>query len=163
MYRPLATVEVLNLVNGQWSTAVNLPESLHCCSATVHGDQLYVLGATGNNSVYKCSVSALLQTCSHSGDRGVWSKLPDLPVKGSTCVTFCGQLLAVGGESSDKKPTKAVYMYNQATNSWNVISHMIAARSRPFAAVLPNNQLMVVGGTTNKQTDLDSVEFASLI
>jgi N-acetylneuraminic acid mutarotase len=58
-------------------------------------------------------------------------------------------------------------MYNQATNSWNVISHMATARSSCFAiaAVFPN-QLMVVGGegkVNDEWIDLDSVEFGSLI
>ena len=81
-------------------------------------------------------------------------------------MTFCGQLLALGGKDSHNKPTTAVYMYNQATNSWNVISHMATARWGCFAAVLPNNQLMVVGGRTTinaRWTYLDSVEFGSLI
>ena len=81
-------------------------------------------------------------------------------------MTFCGQLLAVGGVGSDNKPTTAVYMYNQATNSWNIISHMTTARKLCFAAVLPNNQLMVVGGEAkidDKWSYLDSVEFGSLI
>jgi serine/threonine protein kinase len=177
-WKRLATVEVLNLETSQWSTAVDLPESLVCCSAAVHGDQLYMLG--NGKSVYTCLVSALLQTCTQkssleertsalslsNSSSGVWSKLPDLPVEQSTCVTFCGQLLAVGGMDSDNKPTTAVYMYNQATNSWNVISHMTTARWNCFAAVLPNNQLMVVGGKTkinDKWTNLDSVEFGSLI
>ena len=182
----LTTVEVLSIDNHQWSTAVDLPELLKYHSTTVCGDQLYMLGGAHNHdptkSVYTCSVSALLQTCSqkssleehisalslsngNSSGAGVWSKLPDLPVTRSTCVTFCGQLTTVGGMGSDKKPTTAVYMYNQATNSWNVISHMTTARSRPFAAVLPNNQLMVVGGKAkidDKWTGLNSVEFGNL-
>ena len=174
---PLATVEVLNFETSQWSTAFDVPKSLFCCSAAVHGDQLYVLGGDLlRKSVYTCSVSALLQTCTQkssleertnalslsNSSSGVWSEFPDLPVSQSTCVTFCGQLLAVGGLDSDKKPTTAVYMYNQATNSWTVISHMATARRGCFAAVLPNNQLMVVGGETeinDRLTDLDSVEF----
>jgi N-acetylneuraminic acid mutarotase len=177
----LTTVEVLNFETSRWSTAVDLPEPLFCCSAAVHGDQLYVLGGgMFDKSVYTCSVSALLQTCTQkssleertsalslsNSSSGVWSKLPDLPVTESTCVTYCGQLLAVGGMDSDDKPTTAVYMYNQATNSWNVISHMTTARWSCFAAVLPNNQLMVVGGETminDEWTYLDSVEFGSLI
>ena len=186
-YGELTTVEVLNIENHQWSTAVDLPESLQYHSATICGDQLYMLGgARGHSltkSVYTCSVSALLQTCaqrssleertsalslSNSSSRGtgVWSKLADLPVTGSTCVTFCGQLLAVGGADSARKPTTTVYMYNPSTNSWNVISHMTTARIRPFAAVLPDNQLMVVGGAIDKKavpTRSDSVEFGSLI
>ena len=176
--KKLTTVEVLNIENLQWSTAVYLPKPLRYHSATVCGDQLYMLGGgyVRSYSVYTCSVPALLQTCSQvgnlnsalslsdgsSGGSGVWSKLPDLPVTQSTCVTFCGQLLAVGGEDSDLKPTTAVYMYNQATNSWSVISHMSTTRERPFAAVLPDNQLMVVGGQIKGWTDSDSVEFGNL-
>ena len=179
----LTAVEVLNIKNHQWSTAVDLPESLQYHSVTVCGDQLYMLGGAheyvSTNSVYTCSVSALLQTCTRrslvvtlqcalslsNSNSSVWSKLPDLPVKESTCVTFCGQLLAVGGEDSDSKPTTAVCMYNQATNSWNVISHMATARRRPFAAVLPNNQLMIVGGEakiSSLWTPTNSVEFGDL-
>ena len=180
-YETPATVEVLNLETSRWSTTVvNLPKSLICCSAAVHGDQLYILGDySRRKTVYTCSVSALLRTCTQksslekctsslslSNSSSVWRKLSDVTVKESTCVTFCGQLLAVGGVDSDNKPTTAVYMYNQATNSWNVVSHMATARQRPFAAVLPNNLLMVVGGETkinDRLTYLDSVEFGSLI
>ena len=174
----LATVEVLDFETSQWSTAADLPKRLSGCSAAVHGDQLYMLG--DGSGVYTCSVGALLQTCTErslvgtfkralslsNSSRGIWSKLPDLPVNQSTCVTFCGQLLVVGGVDSDNKPTTAVYMYNQDTNSWNVISHMATARRRCFAAVLPNNQLMVVGGEAKINdwwTYLDSVEFGNLI
>jgi N-acetylneuraminic acid mutarotase len=176
----IATVEVLNFEKSRWSTAADLPESVSYCSAAVYGDQLYVLGGDfGSELVYTCSV-ALLQTCTQrsfvgtfkralslsNSSSGVWSQLPELPVTHSTCVTFCGQLLAVGGVDSYNKPTTAVYMYNQATNSWNVISHMTTARMGCFAAVLPNNQLMVVGGNNkinDEWTILDSVEFGGLI
>jgi hypothetical protein len=125
----LATVEVLNFETSRWSTAVDLPEPLSYCSVAVHGDQLYMLGDDlGSKSVCTYSVSALLQTCTQkssleertsalslsNSSSGVWSKLPDLPVWGSTCVTFCGQLLAVGGMIFDNEPTTAVYMYSQA-------------------------------------------------
>ena len=144
-------------------------------------------------SVYTCSVSALLQTCisttlvrrtlrtvkhaaldlwplslsgnSSSGSTDVWSQLADLPVPESTCVTFCGQLLAIGGRDSGQLTT-AIYMYNPSSNSWNVISHMTSARVRPFAAVLPDNQLMVVGGEADKmwiKDRSDSVEFGSFM
>ena len=187
--KELTTVEVLNIENRHWSTAADLPEPAQCYSATVCGDQLYMLGGVYHRicteSVYTCSVSALLQTCtqrslvgtlkralslsnSSSGGTGVWSKLANLPVMESTCVTFCGQLLAIGGEDfvGQLLPTIAVYMYNPSTNSWNVISHMTTARIRPLAAVLPDNQLMVVGGAIDNDAirgHCDSVEIGSLI
>ena len=177
----LTTVEVLNFETSQWSAAVELPRCLSCCSAAVHGDQLYMLGGgLFDKSVYTCSASALLQTCTQkssleehtsslslsSSSSGVWSKLPDLPVMESTCVAFCGQLLAIGGVDSNNKLTTAVYMYNEATNSWNVISRMATARRNCFTAVLPNNQLMIVGGNAKINDgwiDLDSVQFGCLI
>ena len=178
----LKRVEVLHTDNHQWSTAVDLPEPLYSCSVTVYGDQFYMLGGlggqgtdddhdSGTKSVYTCSVNALLKTCTlkssseectRSQSRSnVWSQLADLPVTESTCVTFHGQLLAVGGMDSNMKPTATIYVYNPSTHSWNVDSHMITARCRPFVTVLPNNQLMVVGGEGGTGTSLctDSVEF----
>ena len=174
--KELTTVEVLNTERHQWSTAIDLPEPMQYHSATVCGDRLYMLGGAHDHepteSVYTCSVSALLQTCtlseedtstnSHSGGTGVWSTAANLPVTGSTCVTFCGQLLAIGGEESNKKPTTAVYMYKPPTNSWDVIAHTSTARFKLFAAVLPNNRLMLVGGQINNKTSTDTVEFGSV-
>ena len=173
---------MLNIKNRQWSTAAHLPEPLHSFSATVSDNCLYMMGGAHrhfpSNSVYTYSVSALIQSCTQQptstsvlslsndikDDTGVWGKLADIPGTESTCVTFYGQLLAVGGLGPDRKPTTGVYMYDQATNSWNVVSHMTTARRYCFAAVLPNNQLMVVGGEIDKQwTCSDSVEFGHLI
>ena len=167
----LSTVEVMDTETRQWSTAADLPQPMYYASATVCGDQLYMLGGVESGhyvkSVYTCLVSALLQSCipspleakfqrtSLEDKAGVWRKVADLPVTQSSCESFHGRLLAVGGNESGKTTT-AVFMYNSTTNSWEIISHMIADRCRCFTAVLPNNQLMVVGGYT------DSVELATV-
>ena len=77
------------------------------------------------------------------------------------CLTN-GQLLAVGGEDSDGEETTAIHMYNTTTNSWEIISHMATPRSKSLVAVLPYNELMVVGGVT-AAGGTDSVEIASII
>ena len=167
--RDLTTVEVLNIETHEWFTAVNLPEPLYSCSATICGDRLYMLGGIRNTfpskSVYSCSVSTLLWLSNGSdGGTGVWNKLADLPVRESTCVTFCEELLAIGGEDSDNNTTAAVYMYSPSSNSWNFISHINRARRCPFAAVLPDNQVIVVGGEVDSDGTLtNSVEFCSLV
>ena len=56
---------------------------------------------------------------------------------------------------SNDHGTAAVHMYNPTTE---VISHMRIPRYYCFAAVLPNNQLMVMGGWS----DNDSVEVATV-
>ena len=53
-------------------------------------------------------------------------------------------------------------MYNSTTNSWEIISHMTTGQYDCFTAVLPNNQLMVVGGWTDSGGATDTVEVASV-
>ena len=171
---PLTVVEVMNIETRQWSPVTPLLEPLVSASVTVCSNSVYVLGGKSktsqpNKSVYTCSLSALLpkslgvhlETLSSENQPSMWRKVADLPVSDSTCVSLHGQLIAIGGTDSSNKSTKAVHMYNQTTNSWKVISHMINDRHSCFAAVLPNNQLMVVGGTTShRQTN--SVEFGNV-
>ena len=180
--RKLSTVEVMNTENHQWSTAADLPQPMYWASATVCGDRIYMLGGfhkhdTHTKSVYTCSVSALLQSCvpssleaklkrtSLSDKASVWRQVADLPVTRSTCESFHGRLLAIGGRGDSLKATTAVYEYSSTSNSWEVISHMTTGRYGCFTAVLPNNQLMVVGGATDHDvfTSTDTVELASVI
>ena len=73
-----------------------------------------------------------------------------------------GRLLTVGGSDSNGEATAAVHMYNPTTGSWEVISHMGTPRFYCFAAVLPNNQLMVVGGRIVSGRETDLVELATV-
>ena len=44
----------------------------------------------------------------------------------------------------------------------SVISHLATPRCRCFAAVLPDNELMVVGGNRTGRDEVDSVEIATV-
>ena len=59
--------------------------------------------------------------------------------------------------------TTAVHMYNTTTNSWEVISHMVTPRRQCLVAVLPHNELMVVGGCAHDWTEIDSIEIATIV
>ena len=146
-----------------------------CPSVVVCGDQLYVLGTKDSKSVYTCSVTDLLQSCQPTSEKkaaplrqpNIWTKLADLPLYHSTCVSLCGHLLAIGGSKSAHNlcnSSKAVYAYKPENDSWEVISHsMSVPRRQSFAVTLPtNNELMVVDGCRGHST-IDSVEFANLI
>ena len=174
--RVLSTVEVMDTETHQWSTAADLPLSMYCASATKCGDQLYMLGAFSKDnvsikSVYTCSVSTLLRSCIKLSQQqllpsaykdSVWRQVADLPVTQSTCESFHGRMLAIGGKMDSGKYSTAVRMYNSTTNSWEVISHMTTGRYDCFTAVLPDNQLMVVGGRTDADSSTDVVELASV-
>ena len=168
------TVEVMDTETLHWSTASSLPHPLYCASATLCGDQVYMLGGfdEGNKyskSAFTCSLTSLLKSSQpqSSGARPrrsltkVWHQLADTPVTFSTCASLQGQLLAVGGFDSDDKPITAVHMYNPTTNSWEVISHMATPRYECLVAVLPHNKLMVVGGRT--LVSASSVEIATVV
>ena len=120
--------------------------------------------------MYTCSLPILIQSSKsipasirNSRDTRVWNKVAAPPVTETSCVSIHGQLLAVGGLDSNVKITTAVHMYNPTTDSWaKIINRMGTPRYRCIAAVLPNNQLMVVGGITSGNAGADSVEFATV-
>ena len=173
----LKTVELLDIDSLQWYFASELPHPLSQASATVCGDNLYLVGGfdkSGNptRSVLSCSLSALVQSAkpatlggrsekAFSQTEQVWREVASLPVVSSTCASLNGQLIAVGGlDSHNYKKTNSVYAYDPTTNRWDVISTMPTARERCLVAVLPGNQLMVVGGFTGS-TMTDKVEVAT--
>ena len=53
----------------------------------------------------------------------------------------------------------AIHKYNPTTNSWDHISNMPTTRWLSFVAVLPTNEIMVVGGSKIAETNV--IEFAS--
>ena len=167
----LATVEVMDTDTLQWLTAASLPNPLTNGTATVCEDKIFLVGGFQEGhwtkSVFTCSLSALVQsqtlrtkkkTWLQARKPSVWHTITDLPVKGSTCVTLNGQLLAVGG--LEDKVINTIYSYNTETNSWEVISQMPTPRCWCLVAVLPGNKLMVVGGKTDNG-DTDIVEIAT--
>jgi serine/threonine protein kinase len=163
---PLKTVEIMNIMTKQWSTAADLLRPVTYAPVAVCGDHLYIMG---ESIMYTCSVISLIQSCKsflaslRKGDTGVWNTVTAPPVNSTTFVSIHDRLLTICGKSSDRKPTTAIHMYNPTSDSWEVINHMGTPRWWCIAAVLPNNQLMVVGGCTNEgNTITDSVEFASV-
>ena len=177
----LITVEVMDTESLQWFTASNLPHPLTRTSATICGENLYMLGGYDQSghetkSVFTCSLSALLQSTQPQSlgarlkrslslvqESGVWQKTADTPVYRSTCTNLSGHLLAVGGCDSDYKPTSAIHTYDPVKNSWTVISHMATPRYQGLVAVLPGDKLMVVGGCDTRYTVVSDVEIATVL
>ena len=174
----LAVTEVMNTKSCQWSSAIDLPEPMYFGSLTRTNDQIYVIGRCNKymkqmKSAYTSSLSAILQTC-HSRSLGecivrslsstkpgaVWRRICDVPVRYSSYVSLRGQLLAVGGLDSHTKTTSAVHAYDPSSNSWEIISHMTIPRQQCYAAVLPDERLIVIGGETSIT---DGVEIATLV
>lgn len=170
----IATTELFNIATLQWSSAIDLPQPTYGGSLLhIKSDTLYMLGAYDKEnspikSVYICSLNALLQSNNPQSLRArlarslspskVWRIVADIPAVDSAYVSLHGQLLAVGGNYT---LTTAVHMYNPSSSSWEVISHIAIPRRKCYAAVLPDYQLIVVGGTIDYGHKLDAVEIAT--
>ena len=171
----LVCVEVMNRETRQWSIATDIPSSMKRASVVICGAFLYV-GGGKSKSVYSCSLSDLLQSCQSvslkapqrsSKTSSVWNKLSNLPeaiAQGSTLLSCCDKLLAIGGRAGGYS-TKAVYIYKTttSTNSWELISQMLVPRSYCFAVTLPTNKVMIVGGIGDGSKMTDAIDFADVI
>ena len=174
----LKAVELLDIDSLQWFITSELPHPLKSASATVCGDNLYLVGGLDESNATKlvltCSLSALVQSAkpatlggrlkkAFSQTEQVWREVASLPVVRSTCASLNGQLIAVGGwDSHNEKTTTSVYAYDPTTDRWDIISTMPTARRLCLVAVLPGNQLMVVGGCTGGHfSETDKVEVAT--
>ena len=157
------TVEVMDTKTLVWSTVASLPHHYKRASATICGDHLYMLGGDDDDgktkSVLTCSLTELLRSSSSSS---VWHRVANAPAYYSTCAAVNGQLLAVGGCDEDHKATAAIHKYNPTTNSWDHISNKPTARYLSLVAVLPTNEMMVVGGGISGITYTDKVDIASI-
>ena len=131
-----------------WSIAASLPHPY-----------AYKNGLT--KSVLTCSLTNLLQSSSQSS-RSVWNSIFSAPVYHSTCVAVDGELLAVKGISEQHKTTSVVCKYNPITDSWDLISNIPTARSVCLVAVLPANEMMVLGGGTDGVVYTDCVEIVNI-
>ena len=75
----------------------------------------------------------------------MWTTLADIPVWYSSLATLRGRVLAIG-EKDGGNPTGAIHCYDAATNSWSAVGSMPTPRYYALTAVLPSNELVVVGG-----------------
>ena len=155
---PVATVEVLNTETFQWSTASSLHKRVPFPELTTCGGCIYF--ANKDNKVFSCSVEDLKSTNSSDGV-SVWTRLANIPpLQKSTLATLRGRVLAIGGEYSGI-PTGAIHCYDVATNSWSVMGEMPTPRYRALTAVLPSNELVVVGGMDRNYTSCTTTEIAT--
>ena len=147
----LNAVQVLNIETLVWSTAASLPHPYTQASANICGDNLYMLGGLDESGVTKsvltCSLTELLRSRGETSSDSVWSRITDAPVVDSTCAAVSGELVAVGGrDTAEDMSTSAVYKYNMISKSWDVITNVPTARRLCLVAVLPTNEMIVVGG-----------------
>ena len=171
----LSTIEILNTITLQWMTAaeMDLPQPMWAVSATLCGDNVYVLGGVDRNgaglsAVYKCSLETLLQCCRPNSLSSllssvftlkkpmisIWEKIENLSVTLSTSASVNGHLLAIGGKDcSSSKSASRIHLYDESEDRWIPIDHLPTPVPRYSCFVFnhPENEslLHIVGGKTS--------------
>ena len=141
-----ATVELFQVKNRRWYKLTELPQHVSHPSATICGDQLYVIGYDS----YSCSLQAL-----PSSDQPItssltlsWKPLPRLPVTDSTAATLYGQLVVIGGS----------FIHQLVDGQWVEISSMATGRFRCLVVSPSPDKIIIVGGYVSVFKRVDIVE-----
>ena len=146
----LSRVEVLDTNALQWSSACSLPVGVAYPSMVLNNGHLYLLSEP--SSVFSCSIEELLKTCKHSAvDTNVWTKLADVPIPfWANLATLYDEVVVVGGSVTKNmlggNPIEDIYSYDKGTNTWSITGKLPTPRSACLVAVVPPNELIVVGG-----------------
>ena len=146
-------VELLDTTNGCWYTCNSLPSPHRQLKAAIMNGKLYLLG--GVNEDVKLSplmfVASLDTLSTHQLN---WQSLPNTPWQASApVVVYHKFLLTVGGR--DESRTSEVNIFNPLTGQWKRVTNIPASRSGT-AVVGLSEEILVIGGSTNKNTEISN-------
>ena len=166
LFKPVSTVEVMNVTTKQWTTFSPLPQICSSLSAAVLTDTLYLAGdftsssGSSKSTLFSCSIASLLPPTSvDSPSHGGWKESSSVPATRSSLVSFGGDLLAIGGRDDSGRSTPNIYRYDPHTDSWAITNQMKEKRSSCFAVTPSEEYLVIVGGYSSRRDNAtDSVE-----
>ena len=146
----LASVEVMNTSNKQWSTAPPLPVGWTMMKAAIVGDMCYFMSgfiSSGTTKkVFSVSLQALLNPkSSNERDRQIWKEISELDAIRSIPLSISGSLLALGGEK-DGKDLTTIQLYQPETGKWLKVGDLPHPRSQCTSAMINDREMIVVGG-----------------
>ena len=146
----LASVEIMNTSNKQWSTAPPLPVGWTQMKAAIVGDMCYFMGgfiSSGRTKkVFSVSLQALLNPKSSSErDRQIWKEISELDAIGSIPLSISGSLLALGGRK-DRKDLTTIQLYQPETGKWLKVGDLPHPRYLFTSVMINDREMMVVGG-----------------
>ena len=143
-------IEVLDTNILQWFIAGSLLQAVPSPQIKIHNGKIYLCD---DCTLFSCSVEVLLNSCkptpaNGSGGGSMWTRLGSLPSCNTSIVILKGRLLAIGGSSDplSRTPTAAIHSYSCANNSWMVVENLPSLLAHTLTAVLPTNEMVVVGG-----------------
>ena len=127
----LSSVDVMNTDTKQWFAGPPTPTPWCDMKTAVVGDTCYFIGGKTAESirysteVYSVSLPALISQLCLLESRGenkqqlvqIWKEIPRLQTGGSSPISICGSLLAVGGLDKGNEVT-TIQLYQPDTEEW---------------------------------------------
>ena len=156
-------IDIVEVYNGHhWAKAYCLSKPCYRMKSTVLNGHWYLMGGVGQGmEVYYASLDSLVASC-QPGEKPlppVWKRLPDVPHDCSSTAVFGNRLIAVGGGYS---PSSSIHAYSPYNQSWVHVGDMPVRVNSTCTAVLPTEELMVIGKRTGTSLWESSVHKASL-
>ena len=142
-------INIVEVYNGHhWAKAQSLPKPCYYMKSTILNGHWYLMGGEGQaKEVYYASLDSLVASCRPSEKclPSVWKRLPDVPHVRSSTAVFGNRLIAIGG-GGWSSPSSSIHAYSSYTQSWVHVGDMPSRLNSTCTAVLPTEDLMVIGG-----------------
>ncbi len=151
---PLSSVEILSATTGQWipATPMETPRSQAVMVNLGSGRFLAAGGWIAHNSDGGWTATSTAEI--YDSNRGTWSYTGSMATPralASATRLKDGRVLVAGGDqrwvgSSDEFVLASAELFDPKSGTWSPAGRMSSARSAHFAALLPNGQVLVLGG-----------------
>ena len=148
-------IEVMDYHNKmKWKNVfVKLPVPMWAIKPTISGDNITIVGyghAGGcNNGYYQIAIEEILdQPLSTSATSNQWKMMSSSPYYDTATVPYSNPPVIIGGSDVKYIPTCDITLYDSSKNPWRKIGSLTSARSDVGVALLNNNSIIVIGGTS---------------
>ena len=171
------SIEIMNYHRElQWKNiSVKLPVPMWRIKPTISGDNITILGnsqAEGRyNEYYQIAIEEILdQPLSTSATSNKWRKLSYAPYYFTATVPYSNPPVIIGGSDINGVPTCDITLYDSSKKSWRKVDTLTSARDCVGVALLNNNSIIVIGGTSRggsvevaKASSLTTVEIGNIV
>ena len=157
----LDNIEVMNYHQQlQWKeVSVRLPVPMWAIKPTISGEYITIVGYSQGKGRYTTHyqipveeiISSLDQPLFTGAVTGQWKKLSPAAHYDTTTVPYSNPPVIIGGHGPSNQgsvPTSDVSLYDSSKNSWRMVDSLTSARISVGVALLNNNSIIVIGGTS---------------
>ena len=166
----------------QWKEiSVSLPIPMWAIRPTISGDNIIIVGyahaGSYNNGHYQITIDEIISSLDQPLPTGAvstkWKKMLHATHYYTVTVPYSNPPVIIGGVSHSNQGsvcTSDVTLYDVSKNSWRKVDSLTTARDCIGMALINNNTIIVIGGTTGgksiegaKALSLTTVEIGNIV